>query len=245
MIKKILLLVVIVVLAGYFIAAITVLNQPKEGQLCEQVDIAIEDSVEHCLINEKDIERYLIRKKVYPKGKLLQQVDLLELESVLKESPYIDQATCYKTATGAICIQVKSRQVILHVISDSGENYYLDHLGNPVPKSAYYANMPIVTGKVSKQYAKQKLTTLGKMIQNDPFWNQQIEQIHVLENGKLELIPRVGEHSILLGEPKDFRAKLERLRIFYEKGISQVGWNKYSEISLEYKDQIICTKNKD
>lgn len=245
MIKKILLFIVIVALAGYFIAAVTVLNKPKEGQTCEQVEILVEDSTEQSLITKNDVQQYLIRKKIYPLGKNLQQIDLLGMEKALKKSPYIDNATCYKTATGAICVKVKSRQVILHVISENGEDYYLDSQGNPIPKASYYADLPIVTGHVSKKYAKQKLTTLGKIIQSDPFWNQQIEQINVLANGKLEMVPRVGKHTVLIGEPKDFKKKLEKLKIFYEKGINQVGWNKYSEINLEYNDQIICTKNKD
>lgn len=245
MIKKLLLFIAVIVLAGYFIAAVTVLNKPKDGQICEEVEILIEDSIKHCLINEEDIERYLIRNKIFPKGKTMKEIDLLKMENVLKKSPYIDQATCYKTATGSICIKVSSRQVILHIISNFGENYYLDNLGNPVPKSSYFADTPIVTGEVSKQYAKQKLTTLGKIIQKDPFWNKQVEQINVLPDGKLEMIPRVGKHTILLGSPNEFQKKLDKLKVFYEKGLSQVGWNKYSDISLEYKDQIICTKNKD
>lgn len=245
MIKKILLLIVIIGLAGYFIAAVTVLNKPKEGQICEQVEIIIEDSTDQCLITKDDIQQYLTKNKINPKGKPLQEIDLMKMETTLKSSPYIDNATCYKTATGAICVKVKSKQVILHIISDSGEDYYLDSQGNPIPKSSYYADLPVVTGKVSKKYAKQKLTTFGKVIQSDPFWNQQIEQINVLANGKLEMIPRVGEHTVMFGEPKDFKKKLEKLKIFYEKGINQVGWNKYSEINLEYNDQIICTKNKD
>lgn len=245
MIKKIILFIVIIGLVGYFIAAVTVLNKPKEGQVCEQVEIVIEDSTDQCLITKDDIRQYLIRNKMNPQGKTLQQINLMDMEKTLKKSPYIDNATCYKTATGAICIKVKSRQVILHVINDAGEDYYLDSQGNPVPKASYYADLPVVTGQVTKKYAKQKLTTLGKIIQSDPFWNQQIEQINVLANGKLEMIPRVGEHTVLIGEPKDFKKKLDKLKTFYEKGINQVGWNKYSEINLEYNDQIICTKNKD
>lgn len=245
MIKKIVLFIVIVALAGYFIAAVTVLNKPKAGQVCNQVEIVIEDSTDQCLITQNDIRQYLIRNKMNPEGKKLELINLLEMEETLKKSPYIDKATCYKTAKGAICIKVTSRQVILHVISDTGENYYLDSQGNPIPKSSYYADLPVVTGHVTKKYAKQKLTTLGKIIQSDPFWNRQIEQINVLANGKLEMIPRVGKHTVLIGEPKDFKKKLEKLKTFYEKGINQVGWNKYSEINLEYNDQIICTKNKD
>ena len=36
--------------------------------------------------------------------------------------------------------------------------------------------------------------------------------------------------------------KFEKLKTFYEKGLNQVGWNKYSRISLEFNNQIICTK---
>ena len=36
--------------------------------------------------------------------------------------------------------------------------------------------------------------------------------------------------------------KFERLKTFYEKGLNQIGWNKYSRISLEFNNQIICTK---
>lgn len=245
MIKKLLLLFAVVAFGGYFIATVSIWNKPKNGQVCQKVDIVIEDTVEHSLITPKDIQRYLEKKKMYPQGQVMQHIDLLQLEEELKKSPYIDRATCYKTASVSVCIQIQPRHVILHIISSNGEDYYLDHLGNPVSQASYFANMPIVTGQVSKQYAKQKLTTLGKIIQKDPFWNEQIEQINVLPNEKLEIIPRVGKHTILFGEPKDFKKKLDKLKEFYKKGISQVGWNKYSEINLEYKDQIICTKNKD
>ena len=50
------------------------------------------------------------------------------------------------------------------------------------------------------------------------------------------------EHIIFLGKPGDYEEKFERLKIFYKKGLNQVGWNKYSRISLEFSNQIICTK---
>ena len=36
--------------------------------------------------------------------------------------------------------------------------------------------------------------------------------------------------------------KLERLRKFYRYGLAQTGWNKYSRISVEFDNQIICKK---
>ena len=41
------------------------------------------------------------------------------------------------------------------------------------------------------------------------------------------------------------RKSSEKLKTFYEKGLNQVGWNKYSRISLEFNNQIICTKKRE
>ena len=68
------------------------------------------------------------------------------------------------------------------------------------------------------------------------------EQINVTQAKELELVPRVGEHIIFLGKPGNYEEKFEKLKTFYEKGLNQVGWNKYSRISLEFNNQIICTK---
>ena len=42
--------------------------------------------------------------------------------------------------------------------------------------------------------------------------------------------------------PNNVADKLERLKTFYKKALNKVGWNKYSRISLEFNNQIICTK---
>ena len=102
----------------------------------------------------------------------------------------------------------------------------------------------VATGSITPKYARQNLTRLGRVIQDNPFWNKQIQQIHVLENGEVELVPRVGKHIILLGQPTDVERKLDRMKEFYTEGLNRVGWNKYSQISLKYDNQIICKKNK-
>ena len=56
------------------------------------------------------------------------------------------------------------------------------------------------------------------------------------------MVPRVGEHIVFLGKIDNFEEKLAKLKLFYEKALNQVGWNKYSRISLEFNNQIICTK---
>ena len=94
------------------------------------------------------------------------------------------------------------------------------------------------------------------MMQSE-LWSNQIEQINVLPDHSIELIPRVGEHVVYIGNlpqsnsqqqrEKEIKAfldtKLTRLEKFYKYGLSQAGWNKYGYINIEFDNQIICKKH--
>ena len=89
-------------------------------------------------------------------------------------------------------------------------------------------------------------------------WRNQIEQINVLPDLSVELVPRVGDHIVYLGRLPSLKSrakrmeavtsfvdkKMNRLEKFYKYGLSQAGWNRYSYINLEFDNQIIC-KRKD
>ena len=46
MIKKLAIILLLVGLFCYFIAAVTVLNKPKEGLVCNGVEVVVEDSLQ-------------------------------------------------------------------------------------------------------------------------------------------------------------------------------------------------------
>ncbi|MCM1108729.1 MAG: hypothetical protein NC388_06690 [Clostridium sp.] len=244
MIKRLFFIAALLGLAIYFVCAITLLNQPKEELVCTGVSISVADSMQTHFINESDIRGMLTQAKKYPEGKKMGDIDLLAMEQTLEQNPFVQRARCYKTATGNICIHVVPHQPILHILSDNGENYYLDNNGNPMPADGYSADLVVATGHITKDYAHKSLTALGRFIQHDSFWNNQIQQIEVLSDGDIQLIPRVGQHTLFLGSPKKYKEKLGRMKTFYTEGLNKVGWNKYSTISLEYDNQIICKKNK-
>ena len=83
---------------------------------------------------------------------------------------------------------------------------------------------------------------LAKYISSDSLWNAQIVQIYLKDNKEIELVPRVGNHTILLGDITNYQEKLRKLYLFYEKGVNQVGWNDYKEINLKFRNQIVCVK---
>jgi cell division protein FtsQ len=83
---------------------------------------------------------------------------------------------------------------------------------------------------------------LVSFINDNNFWSAQIDQIFVDDNDEIDLIPRVGNQLVHLGTTENFKGKLRNLEAFYDKVLPEVGWNKYSLINLEYKDQIVCKK---
>ena len=91
---------------------------------------------------------------------------------------------------------------------------------------------------------------------DSPLWSNQIVQINVLPNKSIELVPRVGNHIVCLGQlPEESLVsvqqdsivsftlrKLERLEKFYRYGLSVAGWDKYKYIDIEFDNQIICKR---
>lgn len=243
MIKRILLSIVLLLVIVYLAMAITAFNRKPASLVCSDVELVIKDTIYAGFITKKEVITILEKKGISPIGKELDNIRTRALEQELGKHPLIDQVECYKTPSGKIGIEMTQRIPILRVMSANGENYYLDNKGTVMPPDAKcIAHLAIVTGNVEKSFAMRDLYKFGVFLQNNSFWNAQIEQIHVMRNKNVTLVPRVGDHLIYLGKLNGFENKLKRVKAFYERGLNQVGWNKYSCINVEFDNQIICTK---
>jgi len=80
-------------------------------------------------------------------------------------------------------------------------------------------------------------------LKKDTLWDAQIEQLFVDANHDIELIPRVGNQRILLGNADSLEVKMKNLLAFYKKAMPQVGWDTYKTINIKYTNQIVCEKN--
>ena len=240
--KTALKIILLLLVAGYLIFAIVEFSQRTEDRVCEAVDIQIMDSLEGGVVSTDYIYNILTKNKVFAEGQKLSSIDIQGLEKILQKDPYIDSARCYCSAASHLCIQIMPQQPIVHIVQSNGESYYLDRKGATMPVDNINIDLCIVTGNITKEYAKKNLMELIRFIYEDDFWDKQIEQIHVTDKHEIELYPRVGEHVIILGTADNFKKKLENLMLFYKNGLSQTGWNKYSIINLSYNGQIVCTK---
>jgi Cell division protein FtsQ. len=139
-------------------------------------------------------------------------------------------------------IDIYQRYPILRILGLSG-NYYVDKEGVVMPVNYNFsAYVPVASGYISKEYATSALLKFAVFLQDNKFWDAQIDQIYVTADGDVELIPRVGKQTIILGTLSDFEKKLDNLYAFYQKGQNKKGWNVYQAISLKYENQIIGIK---
>lgn len=243
MFKKILITACTAVAAAYLFLAVTAFNRKPAGTPCPGLELVIRDSVYAGFVTGADISALLKKQGLDPAGRLPDSIDTQRMEEALAEHPLIDAVECYTTPAGRVCVEVSQRLPILRIMDDAGGSYYIDSKGRTMPLSAKcVARLPVVTGNVSRDFATGELYAFGRFLQQDPFWLAQTEQIHVLPDRTVELVPRVGNHLIYLGKLQGYRQKLKRVRMFYEKALNRVGWNKYSRINVEFDNQIICTK---
>lgn len=242
MLKKLFVFLFLILISIYLVIAVTVLNGKPHEAVCSGMELVINDSIDYGFISKREVLRLLNNKKLSPIGQEMGKINTRQLEDELKQHPLIGNAECYRTPGNRIGIEITQRVPILRVMAANGEQYYIDDKAHtmPIPNSA--ANVAIATGYVDKTFATKELYEFGMFLQKHPLWKAQIQQINVTPAKELELVPLVGEHVIFLGKPNNYESKFKRLKTFYKKGLNEVGWNKYSRISLEFDNQIICTK---
>ena len=256
--KRTLFIVLDVLLAVYLGFAMTTLNRPDEkDKICSKVSISIDDDNMNGFLSANEVKTILTKQKLYPYEQPLSQVNPRQIEDFLKQSPFVKTAECCKMQNGHVNITITQQLPILRIKSNNGEDYYVDASGGILPNSKYTSDLIIATGEISRAFAKNSLSCLAKTIDASNFWHNQIEQINILPDHGVEIVPRVGDHIIFLGYLPQMKtyseqqraisesvtAKLERLEKFYKYGLSQAGWNRYHYISVEFDNQIICKKN--
>jgi cell division protein FtsQ len=52
----------------------------------------------------------------------------------------------------------------------------------------------------------------------------------------------IGPSTVVVGSIDNLDEKFRKLWIMYKKALPYGGWDKYSKIDLQYKNQVVCTR---
>jgi len=242
--KTFLKLLLLAVMVAYLFAAFAWIVGGRDTTKCTGVNVVITDSVHAGFITSDEVLRLLNEAGLNPTGRIMDSISGQAIEDTLLRNSFIRMANCYKTPGGTVYIQVAQRLPILRVKANNGEDYYIDSEGVPMRPQNYTANLAIATGSISKDFAHRYLVHLARYLHNHKFANDLITQINVEEDGRIELIPRIGCEVIRIGriDSVAITRQMGNLYAFYTKVLPTVGWTTYREVSLEFANQIICKK---
>jgi cell division protein FtsQ len=247
------------VLAGF-------VSKDKSNLQSKGVRINIEDEQDRNFVDRNDIIQLLNAKSKKVKGTRMAEINTAMLENIINTNPYIKQAEVYSTIDGWVQIDVKQRTPVLRVINANQESFYVDNTGSFMPLSEKYTEpVIVVNGFLFDTYVQQKVRDssayihgdsisklkaidqafyLANFINADTLYNALIEQIYITSQQEIELVPRVGNHIIILGDISNLAEKMNKLKVFYQKGLNEAGWDQYATVNLKYKNQVVCTKRK-
>ncbi len=239
-------------------------NQHAEEVLFQDLMVNVDNSEGNFFITKAEIEQEVLDQGYVQNDVLIKDIDVKDLERYFDRNPSVKKSEVYTSIDGQLRIDIIQREPILRVYTATGDSYYIDADGHLMPLSKTYTSRVLVAnGAIYAPYNlnyKQPLTVgtnkntpssrlqlvqlyeAAKKISENAFWKAQFSQIYVNKKGDVELIPKVGNHQIVVGELHDLDEKLNKLMVFYQEGLSKTGWNEYSVINLKFKNQVVCTK---
>jgi cell division protein FtsQ len=226
---------------------------------CSRISINIVDSSDYHFVTKRQLLNLVYGNGGNIIGKPVKEIKVPDIESRINTLRELKEAEVYTSIDGTLHVFIDQRNPVMRVMPDEGGDFFVDEDGFLFRRrNLYTPRLHIVEGNINITPAMlDSVSILDTMIKNtilkdvyqfvnyidnSSFWSAQIDQIYVNNKDEIDLIPRVGNHTIHLGTFENYRDKLKNLGAFYDKVMPEVGWNKYSVINLEFGDQIVCKR---
>lgn len=250
-----------VLICGLFFVIWGFSASEQRALICDKMDIEVKVQDGMTFISKEDVERTLRSRSLDPTGVKFALINLGEIEDAVKSMKEVKTANAFKTVDGHVFVKVTQRKPVVRVFNANGTQFYLDEMGYQMPISDKYTpRVPVVSGFIHEpqanysvkeieesevlrdQLLSDDIFRLAQFINKSAFWSAQIQEIYVNRQGEFELVPTLGDHRIIFGSLEHMKGKFSKLRIFYEEGLRNMSWERFSTINVKFKDQIVCTK---
>lgn len=226
-------------------------NGKTSARTCKGVSVSINGDGDKMFIEKDDVLKNIEKAaKGSVVKKAFAKINLGELERGLEKNAWIRDAELYFDTKDVLHVSVFERQPIARVFNTVGRSFYIDSAGHQLPLlETYSARLPVVTGfTAAKKLSRRDSATLQglkevvRIVTEDEFWNAQVGQIDITPEGKFELIPVIGSHTIKLGYGENIEQKLNNLMVFYKQVLPKAGLAKYSALDVQFEGQVVAVR---
>lgn len=240
--KRVVRMILWSLLGIYLIGMVVYISSTSGSRVCKDIAVVIEDQDDLNFLSAKDIEISI--KKKFPRliGSKVDRLQLDNIERFVLKRKTVEECAVYQTISGGLRVSITQRKPFARIFS-GGRSYYIDEEGNDFPSTHRFASrVMVVNGSIGALKTYNDLIELIRFIEKDSFWEAQIVQISVEPNGDFALIPRIGDHVIILGNIDRMEDKFKMLLGFYNNALQPQEWQKYSKINIKYEGQVVCTR---
>lgn len=251
-IKNILIATLWIALGGATVFLLVAAIKSKPAKHCKNTEIVIHGVSNNFFVDKNDILK-TISNLEGPEfiGKAIGSFNLKKLETELEKNVWIKSAELFFDNNEILRITVAEREPIARVFTTTGATFYIDDELAILPLSEKFsARLPVFTNFPSdkKILARADSNLLGDIkkismgLQKDSFSMALIEQVDITPQRIFEMIPKIGNQLIEFGDAADVEMKLGKLKVFYKEIMTKAGWNHYSVINLQYKNQVVAKR---
>ena len=238
-IKNVLLSVFAVILVfGTLVVGAWASKQPSK-RTCRYLEIQLMDSLERQFVSVEEMGNLVRNCGLNPVGKTMAEVSCHAIEQCLERHDMIRSAQCYKLPHGGIRIRLKQRVPMFLVVSHDG-SFYVDTDRKVMPiRSTIDVEVPVVKGAISKRAAVEEYYDFTAWLTKNDYWRTRIEHVHVHNPKHLVLSQNDMAATIVLGELRGYKQKLNKLQKLYTKGFDRIGYKPYKEYDLRFEGQVV------
>jgi cell division protein FtsQ len=237
-----------ILLAGTVVLLVAAMSK-KNNEKISGVEINISGVQNNYFIDKNDVLDILQKEN----GKDLEKatvssLDLTKMENRLQKDQWIKRAEMFFDNNNVLQIKITEREPVARIFTISGASFYIDSSLTRLPLSdKFSARLPVFTSfptevrilKKRDSFLLNEIKILSQYIGAHPFWMAQIDQIDITPAASFELIPKLGNQIIRFGNITNYEEKFNKLLCFYKQVQTRVGWNKYSVLDVQFKNQVI------
>ena len=192
------------------------------------------------MISKDSVDKMLTLVFKDSTSKRKSEINLKRLELRLAQNNLIKKTEAFLTLDDTLHIKVFPRIPVARVQGET--EFYLDSAGSVIPLSpTHNPEVPIITNTPDiDRY--QALSSLSIAIANDNFLISHIVDIKDFGD---QVYMNIADHDyrLKIKSVDDMQTKFKKYKAFYAAALDQGIIDDYSEVALDYSDQIICKRN--
>jgi len=191
-------------------------------------------------LSEDAVNKLLIQKYGPLINRTKEQLVLNTMEEVVQSNKMVKSAQVYLTVNGELISKVVQRKPIGRI--EGATQFYLDDQGERMPFSSLHsARVPIITGEINGETLADAYRLLN-FINADDFLRKNVIGIHIKALGDYQLRFRTENFVVDLGGVDNLNEKFKNFMAFYVKASMDKSLEEYAIVSLEFNNQVVCTK---